>query len=153
MLVIGIDPSLRNTGFSLLEKIKGKIRVVDFGHFPNPPRLSEPECLHSIYEKMNEVLDQYAPGEAAMEEVIFVQSYQTAIKLGGARGVILLALEQHKIPVSHYPAKSIKKSMTGWGGAKKDQIGFMARAVFGLTRTPTADEADAIAISHALNIV
>ena len=81
-----------------------------------------------------------------MESVIYVQSYKTAIILGAARGAAILAAAEHGLPVFEYPPKRIKQSTVGQGAAGKNQVAFMVRALLGLTETPDADAADALAI-------
>ncbi len=82
----------------------------------------------------------------AIEGVIFVQSYQTAITLGAARGAALLAAAEAGLPVHEYSPKRVKQAVVGRGAAGKAQVAFMVRALLGLTETPPADAADAIAI-------
>ncbi|MEA3208675.1 MAG: crossover junction endodeoxyribonuclease RuvC [Chthoniobacter sp.] len=146
MRVIAIDPSLRGTGFAILEKTGGKLRALDFGTIRNKASLLPSGCLVAIHERVVELIMQHHPECAAFEGVIFVQSYKTAITLGAARGAALLAAAGRGLPIYEYAPRRVKQSVVGRGGADKSQVGFMVRALLGLTETPPPDAADALAI-------
>jgi crossover junction endodeoxyribonuclease RuvC len=144
--VLAIDPSLRGTGFAVLEKSGGKVRALIYGTIKNSPALLASGCLVAIHERVLKLIEEHQPDCAAFEGVIFVQSHRTAITLGAARGVALLAAAGHGLPIYEYAPKRVKQSVVGRGGADKGQVGFMVRALLGLTETPSADAADALAI-------
>lgn len=144
--VLAIDPALRNTGYAVLEKNGAKITAVTYGTIKNAAALLPSGCLVTIHERVRELLEQYQPEEAAFEAVIFVQSMKTAITLGTARGAALLAVAQRGLPIHEYAPRRVKQGVVGHGGAQKSQVGFMVRALLGLTETPQADAADALAI-------
>lgn len=147
MTILGIDPSVRSTGYAVIE-IKGREpKAIAFGRIYNQPKLTQSECLKNIYQKITELTEKYQPKAAAMEGVIYVQNRATAISLGAARGVAMAAIAENKIPIYEYPARSIKKASTGYGKAGKNQVGFMMRVIFKLTQTPDPDAADALAIA------
>ncbi len=146
MRIVAIDPSLRGTGYAVLEKVGGKIRALTYGTIKNHAQLLPSGCLVAIHERVSEVLREYEPECAAFEAVIFVQSYKTAITLGTARGAALLAAAGRGLPIYEYAPRRVKQSVVGRGGADKAQVGFMVRALLGLTETPAADAADALAI-------
>jgi crossover junction endodeoxyribonuclease RuvC len=146
MRVLAIDPSLRGTGFAVIEKIDGKLRALDFGTIKNKPALLPSGCLVAIHETISEIIARHQPECAAVEGVIFVQSYKTAITLGAARGAALVAIAARGLPIYEYAPRRVKQSVVGRGGADKNQVGFMVRALLGLTETPSADAADALAI-------
>ncbi len=112
----------------------------------NAPKLSQSGCLVAIYEKITDLIVRHRPEECAVEGVIFVQSLRTAITLGAARGASILAVAQHGIPIYEYAPRKIKQAVVGSGAADKKQVAFMVRAMLGLTETPPADAADALAI-------
>ncbi|MGB8167238.1 MAG: crossover junction endodeoxyribonuclease RuvC [Chthoniobacteraceae bacterium] len=146
MRVLAIDPSLRGTGFAILQKAGGQVRALDFGTIKNKPALLPSGCLVAIHERISELIAQHQPECAAFEAVIFVQSYKTAITLGAARGAALVAVAARGLPIYEYAPRRVKQSVVGRGGAQKDQVGFMVRALLGLTETPPPDAADALAI-------
>jgi len=154
MRILGIDPSLRSTGYAVIEPDRGKITVHCFGHIANPASRTQPDCLLAITNTLREIITQHQPTAAALEKIIFVQSMRTAIIMGSARGAALVAVAEAGLPMEEYPAKSIKKAVTGQGAARKEQVGFMMRVLLGLTRTPQSDEGDALAIAltHARNL-
>jgi len=146
MRVLAIDPSLRGTGFAVLEKQGVKVRAVTYGTIKNAPSLLPSGCLVAIHERVMELIRTHQPECAAFEGVIYVQSHRVAITLGAARGAALLAAASHGLPIYEYAPRRVKQSVVGRGGADKGQVGFMVRALLGLTETPTADAADALAI-------
>jgi crossover junction endodeoxyribonuclease RuvC len=138
MRLLAIDPSLRCTGFAVLERRDGnKIRALEYGTIPNAPKLLPSSCLVAIHDRLAEV---------AFEAIIYVQSHRTAITLGAARGAALLAAAQRGLAVYEYAPKDVKQAVVGRGGADKAQVAFMVRALLGLTETPASDAADALAI-------
>jgi crossover junction endodeoxyribonuclease RuvC len=149
MRIIGIDPSIRSTGYGVIEVSGNKMFAVAFGTIPNPMKRSPELCLLNIVEHLRDVLQKYKPDQAAIEKIIFVQSVRTAIIMGAARGAALVAVAEAGIPISEYPAKSVKMVATGSGAAQKQQIGFMMRVLLGLKQTPQSDEGDALAIALA----
>lgn len=146
MRILSIDPSLRGTGFAILEKKGSNIRCLEYGVIKNKPKLSMPECLVVIHETLTKSIQCYEPEAVVLEAIIYVQSYPTAIVLGSARGAALLAAAQAKLPIHEYAPKRAKQAVVGYGSALKNQVAFMVRAILGLTETPPNDAADAIAI-------
>jgi crossover junction endodeoxyribonuclease RuvC len=144
--VLAIDPALRNTGYAVLEKTGGRLIALTYGTIKNPTAALPSGCLVTIYERVRELIEEYQPGGAAFEAIIYVQSMKTAITLGTARGAALLAVAQRGLPIHEYAPRRVKQGVVGHGGAQKAQVGFMVRALLGLTETPQADAADALAI-------
>ncbi|MEY2600026.1 MAG: crossover junction endodeoxyribonuclease RuvC [Verrucomicrobiota bacterium] len=146
-----MDPSLRGTGYAILEReeVGRQCRALTWGVVRNPPALSQSGCLVAIHERMAGLIEEYQPEAAAFESVIYVQSHQTAILLGCARGAALLAAAQRGLMVCEYPPKRVKQAVVGRGGAQKEQVAFMVRALLGLRETPQADAADALAVGLA----
>ena len=144
--IIAIDPSLRSTGFAVLESIGSKIRALEYGAVKNAAALRQTQCLVSIHARIADVIARHSPECAVFEAVIFVQSYRTAIVLGAARGAALVAAAEKGLPIYEYAPRRVKQSVVGRGGAQKEQVAFMVRALLGLTETPQADAADALAI-------
>jgi crossover junction endodeoxyribonuclease RuvC len=146
MRVLAIDPSLRGTGFAVLEKHARTVRALDYGTIRNAAALLPSGCLVAIHERVVDLIRQHQPQCAAFEAVIYVQSHRTAIALGAARGAALLAAAGRGLPIYEYAPRRVKQAVVGRGGAQKEQVGFMIRALLGLTETPSADAADALAI-------
>jgi crossover junction endodeoxyribonuclease RuvC len=149
MRVLSIDASLRNTGVAVIDSEKGKPRVLYFGVIHNRNTLRSSSCLVAIRDRLAELIHAHEPDCCALEAVIYVQSYKTAILLGAARGAAILAAAERGLPVFEYAPKRIKQATVGRGNADKNQMAFMIRALLGLTETPGPDEADALAIGLA----
>ncbi len=144
--VLAIDASLRNCGVAILHAEGGKVTTLHFGSIPNRATLRPSSCLVAIHDRLAELIHQHEPDCCALESVIYVQSYKTAIALGAARGAAILAAAQRGLPIFEYAPKRIKQATVGHGGADKGQMAFMVRALLGLTETPGPDAADALAI-------
>jgi crossover junction endodeoxyribonuclease RuvC len=146
MRVLAVDASLRNTGVAIVDANNGKPRSVYFGTIHNASSLRSSSCLVAIRDRLAELIREHEPDCCALESVIYVQSYKTAIILGAARGAAILAAAENGLPVFEYSPKRIKQATVGHGSAGKNQVAFMVRALLGLTETPDADAADALAI-------
>ena len=146
MRVLAIDASLRNTGVAVIEGGAGKFQALYFGIIHNPSSLRMSSCLVAIRDRLAELIHAHEPDCCALESVIYVQSYKTAITLGAARGSAIMAAAEHGLPVFEYAPKRIKQATVGNGAADKNQMAFMVRALLGLIETPSADAADALAI-------
>ncbi|MBA3386309.1 MAG: crossover junction endodeoxyribonuclease RuvC [Chthoniobacterales bacterium] len=143
--VLAIDASLRCTGVAIVEASAGTERALYFGVIQNKGGLSS-SCLVAIHEQLVDLIRQHEPDCCALESVIYVQSYRTAIALGAARGAAILAAAERGLPVFEYAPTRIKQATVGRGAADKGQVAFMVRALLGLTETPGPDAADALAI-------
>ena len=146
MRILAIDPSLRSTGFAVLEENGNDRRALIYGTIKNPRDLLPSGCLVAIHEGVCQLIGDHQPECAIFEAVIYVQSYRTAITLGSARGAALLAAAGRGLPIYEYAPRRVKQSVVGRGAAAKGQVGFMVRALLGLTETPPEDAADALAI-------
>lgn len=146
MRVLAIDASLRNSGVAIVEASAGKQRALYFGVIHNTAALRPSSCLVAIREQLADLIREHQPDCCALESVIYVQSYKTAIALGAARGAAILAAAERGLPVFEYAPKRIKQATVGHGNADKGQVAFMIRALLGLTETPGPDAADALAI-------
>ena len=151
--VLAVDPSLRSTGYAVLERTAGvgvqggaRMKALTWGVIKNRQDLLQSGCLLAIHTRIRELIEEYRPTSAAFEAVIFVQSYKTAIVLGCARGAALLAAAHFGLPIYEYAPRRVKQAVVGRGGADKEQVAFMVRALLGLTETPVADAADALAV-------
>ena len=153
MLIFGLDPSLRSTGYGIISVEGRQMRALAYGVIRNADKILPSRCLVAIHQQVTDLLQLHKPDAAAVEGIIYLQNYQTAITLGSARGAALLALAEAGLPIYEYAPKRVKAAATGRGGAQKAQVGFMMRALLGLTENPPPDAADALAIAltHAQN--
>jgi crossover junction endodeoxyribonuclease RuvC len=146
MRVLAIDASLRNSGVAVVDADNGKTCALYYGTIYNASSLRASSCLVAIRDRLTELIRDHEPDCCALEAVIYVQSYKTAILLGAARGAAILAAAENGLPVFEYAPTRIKQATVGRGAAAKNQVAFMVRALLGLTETPGADAADALAI-------
>lgn len=147
MIILGIDPSLRGTGWGIVQKNGSDWKALDFGVVKNAASLRPTECLVAIEKQLSLVIAQYKPNEVAIEGLFFAQNIRTALMMGQARGVALLAAAAVGLEIFEYAPRRVKQSVTGRGAAAKNQVGYMVRALLGLTHTPEGDAADALAIA------
>ncbi len=147
--VLAIDPALRNTGWSVLEKDGRDLKAIAYGVISNPAKLLHSGCLVAIREQLNDVIREYKPTVCAIEATIFVQSFKTAIVLGTARAACLIAAAEHGLAIYEYAPREVKQAAVGRGAAQKDQVAFMIRSMLRLKETPPPDAADALAVGIA----
>lgn len=149
MRVLAIDPALRNTGYAVIEKSGRDLRALAYGTISNPPKLLPSGCLVAIRKAIDAVIKKHQPESCAVEGIIYVQSFKTAIVMGAARGAAMLAAAEHGLSIIEYAPKRVKQAVVGKGAADKQQVAFMVRALLNLTETPEPDAADALAIGLA----
>jgi crossover junction endodeoxyribonuclease RuvC len=149
MLTLGIDPGTATIGYGLVRELNdGSLQAVDYGVITTPPSLPMPERLKLIYDGIMNIINQYQPERAGVEELFFAKNVTTAITVAQGRGVILLALTNGKVPIHEYKPNQVKQSISGYGGAKKPQMQEMVRLLLGLDTIPRPDDAaDALAIA------
>ena len=152
--ILGVDPGSKITGWGLILLNGPELKCLDHGIIRLPQRASLPDRLSHLYEGMTRLLAESAPDEVAVEDLYVARNARSALTLGHARGVILLACSQQPVMIREYPANSIKQAVLGQGGsaATKERVAFMVRAILGLPETPEpADVTDALAcaICHA----
>ena len=150
-VILGIDPSLRGTGLAVIDTRSEPPRLLASRTVKLPAKLAPYECLGRIADAVEELVRQFAVKEASIEETIFVQNFRTAQAMGASRGAALSPLARLGVGVSEYAPKRIKMAVTGHGAAKKEQVGRMIQAVFGLPKELPLDESDATAaaLCHA----
>lgn len=149
MLVIGIDPGTATTGYGLVrEQEDGSLAVVDYGAIITAPDLSMPERLLELYRRLSEIILLHRPESGAVEKLFFQTNVRTAISVGQGRGVALLALAEAGLDVGEYTPLEVKQAVVGYGGADKNQVQQMVRALLGLPDIPHPDDAaDALAVA------
>lgn len=148
MRVIGIDPGSYTLGYGIVEEVKkGQIRKISSGTIKVPKGLPPEKRLSLIYSRLTEIIDEFKPQEASIEEVFFSKNVKTALSLGQVRGVVFLCLCQKEIALYQYSASEVKRAITGYGRADKYQVQSMVRNILELDDLPGPDEADALAIA------
>ena len=149
MAVIGIDPGTATTGYGIVEEEQdGSLKALAYGTIETPSDLEMPSRLLVLYRALNEILLLHRPMSAAVEKLFFQRNVRTALTVGQARGVVLLALEEHNIIIGEYTPMEVKQAVSGYGGADKRQIQLMVQALLGLAEIPKPDDAaDALAIA------
>ncbi len=146
--ILGLDPGLRHTGWGLIRVQGNRLAFVAAGTIDPAPGLPMAERLAALARGLTEVIAAHGPDEAAVEETFVNGNARTALKLGQARGIALLAPAQAGLPVSEYAANLIKKSVTGYGHADKQQVQMMMRILLpGMDEKLAVDAADALAIA------
>jgi crossover junction endodeoxyribonuclease RuvC len=154
MLLLGLDPGLRNTGWGVIEAEANRLRhiangVVRSGTGPLADRLLR------LHEGLTMVIGDFQLDSAAVEETFVNKDGKATLKLGQARGIVMLVPAQAGVPVAEYPANTVKKSVVGFGHADKKQIGHMIAMLLPGADVATADAADALAVAvcHAHHVV
>ena len=147
MIVIGIDPGSRVTGYSFITKQKNRFRLVEAGCIKTRPKAPIPERLHHIYVELDRLILKHKPDSAAIEEIFSGKSVKSALLLGQARGVALMTLGKHNLDVSAYHPNKIKKNVGGHGRAGKNEMIRVVSMLLGVTEPLQADAADATAIA------
>lgn len=149
--ILGIDPGLRITGFGVIEKHGNQLVYIASGCIKSNDKQSLPERIQTLFRGIREVVDTYAPAQAAVEKVFVNVNPQSTLLLGQARGAALSALVSADLPVAEYTALQVKQAVVGHGKAAKEQVQDMVVRLLGLAGTPSADAADALAcaICHA----
>lgn len=148
MRILGIDPGTAITGYGIIDRQFQHYHVVDYGSIQTKAHVPMEERLSQIYEGTCWLIKKFQPDEMAVEELFFNRNVTTAITVGQARGVIILAAAQNGVKVSEYTPLQVKQAITGYGNAEKKQVQFMVQHILGLAKTPSPDDvADALAIA------
>jgi crossover junction endodeoxyribonuclease RuvC len=151
MRVLGIDPSLQSTGFGIVDEDAGRLSPVAYGIIKPAAKRPLHLKLAEIKAELEGVIRTYGPSEAAIENPFYAQNMKTALLLGQVRGAVLVAVAEAGCGLAEYSALEIKKAVTGYGQADKDQVSTMVRSLLGLAddRIPLdASDALAAAICH-----
>lgn len=151
-LILGIDPGFGRVGYAVLAARGMDLHLVACEAIVTPTGLAYPQRLQQVYEQLGAVIGQYQPQEAAIEQLFFGKNVTTAIKVAQARGVAILLLAQRGLVMTDYTPSEVKLAVTGYGAARKEQVGAMVRQLLHLAAVPSPDDAAdaaAIAICHA----
>jgi len=148
MHVLGIDPGTAITGYGVVGEVQGELQPLAFGVIKTPADQPLPRRLQLIYRAISDLAEEWKPTAAAVEELFFSRNVRTAMSVGHARGVTLLALADAGLDVAEYTPLAIKQAVTGYGNADKAQIQEMVRLLLRLEKVPRPDDAaDALAVA------
>jgi crossover junction endodeoxyribonuclease RuvC len=149
MLAIGIDPGTAITGYGLVrEEQDGRLSVVDYGVILTSPEEDMPERLIQLYHNLREIINLHNPETGAVEKLFFARNVRTALTVGQARGIAMLALAESGVSLAEYSPNEIKQAVAGYGRASKVQVQRMVQALLELEETPQPDDAaDALAVA------
>jgi crossover junction endodeoxyribonuclease RuvC len=148
VLILGIDPGTAITGYGLVREDGGELALVDCGVITTPSGQPLAKRLQTIYRGLGAVIAEHRPVAAAVEELFFSRNVRTALSVGHARGVALLALADASLPIYEYKPLEIKQAIAGYGGADKQQVQEMVRLLLNLDQAPQPDDAaDAVAVA------
>jgi crossover junction endodeoxyribonuclease RuvC len=147
--ILGIDTSLRSTGYGLIETSGGKVRAIDCGVIKNKASLSQLQCLYRIGAAIEQLIELYQPDEIAIEGAFFHKNAKTAMILGMARGAALAPSGRHGLPVYEYSPKTAKLAVTGSGNSGKEQVAYMMAQILKIDKSAINDDAtDALALCY-----
>jgi crossover junction endodeoxyribonuclease RuvC len=147
--ILGLDPGLRRTGWGVVSLDGARLSHIAHGVIAPDERAPFAERLLMLFEKTAEVVEAYAPHEAAIEETFVTANGSSTLKLGHARAAAMLAPARAGLSVAEYAAKQVKKSLVGVGSADKAQVAFMVRRILPAAGEASADAADALAVAIA----
>jgi crossover junction endodeoxyribonuclease RuvC len=149
MITLGIDPGTAITGYGIIKEEKdGRLKVLDFGVIRTSADHSHADRLVHLYKRIKELILLHQPDMGAVEKLFFEKNVRTALNVGQARGVALLAMAEQNMKIGEYTPLEIKQAVTGYGGADKNQVQQMVKAILGLEVLPHPDDAaDALAVA------
>ncbi len=147
MVILGIDPGTAITGYGVVAHEGNHLKKIAFGVIRTTPEQEMAERLSLLYQELSEIILRYHPETMAVEELFFNKNVRTALAVGQARGVIMLAAQHAKLKIAEYTPLQVKQAVVGYGRAEKNQVQEMVRMLLCLTEIPKPDDAaDALAI-------
>ncbi|MBL7141529.1 crossover junction endodeoxyribonuclease RuvC [Patescibacteria group bacterium] len=148
MIIMGIDPGIATVGYAFISLKGNKLSAVDYGCIRTSKKQIFSQRLVEIYKELKKIIKKYQPDKIAIENLYFAKNVKTAINVGQARGVAVLAAAENKIQIFEFTPLQVKQALTGYGRASKKQVQEMVKAVCNLKTTPRPDDAaDALAIA------
>jgi crossover junction endodeoxyribonuclease RuvC len=145
MIILGIDPGSRVTGYGVIRFQSNQMQYVGSGCIRVSGELDS--RLDQIFRGVSASIEEFQPTQFAIEQVFMSKNADSALKLGQARGVAIVAATQQQLPVAEYAARQIKQAVVGRGSAEKAQVQHMVTHILGLNATPQSDAADALAVA------
>lgn len=155
MIILGIDPGIAIVGYSIVECKGNNVKAIDYGCIRTKAEELFPDRIKIIYDRLLEIIDEYKPDDLAIEELFFNKNVKTAIKVGQARGVEILAAANRGLGIYEYTPLQIKQAVVGYGRADKKQVQEMVKIILNLKEIPKPDDAAdalAVAICHGAGI-
>ena len=150
-LILGIDPGSRVTGYGVIKVVGNRQEYVASGCIRTTDKSALPERLDIIFQGVTQIINEFVPDELAIERIFMSRSAESALKLGHARGVAIVAAVAQGLPVHEYEARKVKQAIVGTGAANKSQVQHMVMTLLNLPSKPQADAADALAIAICHN--
>ena len=147
--ILGIDPSLRGTGYGVIRFVKPRPQAVVFGTIASPPGWERSRCLANIAQTLRDLLKAHRPTVCVIEGLFFAQNLQTALIMGEARGASLAAVAEVGIEIYEIAPRKVKQAIVGYGAAQKLAVAKMVQRLLHLAEPPQADAADALALALA----
>jgi len=154
MVILGVDPGIAITGYGIVRYVGSSFRPLGFGCIRTEAKEHEADRLRTIHERLHELVEAYSPQAVAVEKLFFNRNVQSALSVGQARGVALLAAAHHRVPVYEYTPSAVKMGVTGQGRAPKSQVAYMVKVLLALDEAPTPDDVSdalAVALCHAFH--
>lgn len=155
MIILGVDPGTNITGYGIIRQSGNSYSRISSGLINLPSSKPIPQRLEIIYNELDRIIKKFNPDEFAIETAFYGKNVQSAMKIGYARGVSILAAVHNKLPVSEYSPREIKKSVVGKGAASKEQVNYMIKTLLNLKLLKLKlDESDALAtaLCHAFRM-
>lgn len=152
MRILGIDPGFAITGYSVIEYIGNKFKLITAGAIETKAGTPFPERLAKIYDDLNNIIEEYNPEAMSIEELFFNNNIKTGIKVAEARGIVVLVGHKRNLPIFEYTPLQVKQAVVGYGRAEKKQVQKMVQSILKVDKIPKLDDITdsmAIAICHA----
>ena len=145
-IIIGIDPGIADTGFGVVEVDGQSLKCLEYGSIKTRAGVKFVRRLYKLHTELDNLIKKYSPNLISVEELFFYNNAKTAMIVGQARGVVLLTIEQNKVPFIEFTPLQIKQAVSSFGGADKKQVQRMVKLILNLKEIPTPDDAaDALA--------
>lgn len=146
--ILGVDPGIADTGYGVIKKLNGRLEVIDYGCIKTKAQSPTQDRLVQIYKSLNQIIKKYRPDVVGVEKLFFAKNSKTALTVGQARGVIVLAVGQNKLELQEPTPLQVKLALTSYGQASKQQVKQMVKTILRLEVPPKSDDAaDALAIA------
>ena len=147
MVVLGVDTSLRSTGYGVIKTAGSRLVAKEWGNVPNAPSVPHSECIRRIHAEIARLVAEWRPDVMSVEKVIYGKNANTMMVLGEARGAVIVAGADAGVPIYEYEPRRVKMAVCGNGLAQKEQVQRMVKTLLALPELPQNDAADALALA------